>query len=101
MNVPVLGIVENMSVFCCPNCGHESPIFGEDGAKNMAEKLGYDLLAEVPLDMEVRDKTDSGQPLVIAAPDSKPAAVYRALADKVWDKISAPSEMGPVKIVIE
>lgn len=101
VNVPVLGVVENMSVFCCPNCGHEAPIFGKHGARTMAEELGYDVLAEVPLEMQVREMTDSGRPLVIAAPDSKAAAVYRTLADKVWEKITAPSEMGTVKIVIE
>lgn len=103
VNVPVLGVVENMSVFCCPNCGHESPIFGAHGARAMADELGYELLAEVPLEMEVREMTDSGRPLVIAAPDSKAAGVYRTLAEKVWDKISAPvpDGVGAVKIVIE
>jgi ATP-binding protein involved in chromosome partitioning len=103
VNVPVLGVVENMSVFCCPNCGHESHIFGSHGAAAMAEELGYDVLAEVPLELEVREMTDSGRPLVIGAPDSKAAAVYRGLAEKVWDKISAPvpDGSGAVRIVIE
>ena len=103
VNVPLLGVVENMSVFCCPNCGHESHIFGAHGAAVMAEELGYDLLAEVPLELDVRELTDSGRPMVIAAPDSKAAAVYRTLADRVWEKISAPAPeaTGPVKIVIE
>jgi len=101
VNVPVLGIVENMSVFCCPHCGKDSPIFGAHGARDMAATLGYDLLAEVPLDMQVREMTDSGRPLVVGAPDSKAAAVYRALAERVWTKIEAPRETGPVKIVIE
>lgn len=103
VNVDVLGVVENMSVFCCPNCGHESHIFGAHGAAAMAHELGYDVLAEVPLELEVRELTDAGRPLTIAAPDSKAAAVYRALADKVWAKISAPKPegLGAVKIVIE
>lgn len=103
VNVPLLGVVENMSVFCCPNCGHESHIFGAHGAKVMAEELGYDVLAEVPLELEVRENTDAGKPMVVAAPDSKAAAVYRTLADRVWDKISAPMPdgVGAVKIVIE
>lgn len=101
VNVPVLGVVENMSVFCCPSCGHESAIFGAHGAAAMADELGYDVLAEVPLELEIREHTDNGRPLVIAAPDSKAAGIYRAMAAKVWDKISVPSEVGAVKIVIE
>lgn len=103
VNVPVLGVVENMSVFCCPNCGHESHIFGAHGARGMAEELGYDVLAEVPLELEVRENSDAGKPMVVAAPDGKAAAVYRQLADRVWDKISAPvpDGVGAVKIVIE
>ncbi len=101
VNVPVLGVVENMSVFCCPKCGEESRIFGAHGARDMAVTLGYDLLAEVPLDMQVREMTDNGNPLVIAAPDSKAAAVYRGLADQVWRKVETPQPSAGVKIVIE
>lgn len=103
VNVPVLGVVENMSVFVCPNCDHESHIFGAHGAAGMAEELGYEVLAEVPLELEIREHTDSGRPLVIAKPDGKAAAVYRALADRVWEKINlvAAESAGPVRIVIE
>ena len=103
VNVPLLGVVENMSVFVCPNCNHESHIFGAHGAAAMAAELGFDLLAEVPLALEIRENTDAGRPLVIAAPDSAAAATYRALASKVWEKISAPVAEGggAVKIVIE
>ena len=103
VNVPVLGVVENMSVFVCPNCDHESHIFGAHGAAAMAEELGYEVLAEVPLELEIREHTDSGRPLVINKPDSKAAAIYRELADRVWAKIEMPvtGSTGPVKIVIE
>lgn len=103
VNVPVLGIVENMSVFCCPNCGHESHIFGAHGARSMAQQLGYDVLAEVPLELDIRENSDAGRPTVIAAPESAAAGIYRALASSVWDKITAPAPegSGAVRIVIE
>lgn len=102
VNVPVLGVVENMSVFVCPHCGGESHVFGAHGARGMAEELGYEVLAEVPLELEIREQTDSGRPLVVSKPDGKAAAVYRALAERVWAQVSAPkAEAGPVKIVIE
>ncbi|PZP39917.1 MAG: sodium:proton antiporter [Pseudomonas fluorescens] len=103
VNVDILGVVENMSVFCCPNCGHQTPIFGAHGARAMAEELHYDLLAEVPLELAIRERSDNGQPLVIAEPESPAAIIYRTLADKVWEKVTAPKaeSTGPVKIVIE
>ena len=102
VNVPILGLVENMSTFCCPNCGHASAIFGTEGTKNLAAQLGYDLLAEVPLEMPVRELTDSGTPVVIGAPDSLAAMAYRQLATRVWDKLSAPQTAPTsVKIVFE
>ena len=102
VNVPILGVVENMSVFCCPNCGHESAIFAKGGARDMAETLGYDLLAEVPLEMPVRELTDNGTPVVIGAPESKAAAAYRQLAESVWAKLQTPAAApSSVKIVFE
>lgn len=103
VNVPILGIVENMSVFCCPNCGHSTPIFAHGGAREMAAKLGVPLLAEVPLDVDIRENTDAGKPLVLGAPDSPAAAVYRAMAARVWDALQAQTKLahGPVRIVIE
>ncbi|MBI1309252.1 MAG: P-loop NTPase [Proteobacteria bacterium] len=103
VNVPVLGVVENMSVFVCPHCGEESHIFGAHGARAMADELGYEVLGEVPLDLDVREKTDGGQPVVVGAPDGAAAKVYRAMAAKVWEKITAPKPegSGAVKIVIE
>ena len=102
VNVPILGLVENMSVFCCPNCGHQSPIFGAHGTRTMAKELGYDLLAEVPLEMPVREHTDSGTPVVLGAPDSQAALCYRQLAEKVWAKLQTPTAApSSVKIVFE
>ncbi len=102
VNVPILGLVENMSVFCCPNCGTASPIFGAHGTRDLASSLGYDLLAEVPLEMPVRELTDSGTPVVIGAPDSLAAAAYRQLAARVWAKLQLPTAVpSSVKIVFE
>ncbi|MBI1363136.1 MAG: iron-sulfur cluster carrier protein ApbC [Proteobacteria bacterium] len=103
VNVPILGMVENMSVFICPNCGHEAHIFSHKGAEKAAEELQVPFLGAVPLDLQIREKTDSGKPLVISAPESKPAAIYREMAKKVTD-ILADNEARaaqPVKIVIE
>lgn len=102
VNVPILGLVENMSVFCCPHCGKDSAIFGAHGTRDLAASLGYDLLAEVPLEMPVREHTDSGRPVVIAAPDSKAAAAYRGLAAAVWERLQRPAATpSSVKIVFE
>ncbi len=103
VNVPIVGVVENMSVFCCPNCGHSSPIFGAHGARAMAEQLGYEVLGEVPLALEVRENRNAGKPLVLVEPDSPAAGVYRDMAARVWERLEALREAvpGPVKIVIE
>jgi ATP-binding protein involved in chromosome partitioning len=102
VNVPVLGIVENMSMFICPNCGTRSDIFGHGGAHREAERLGVPFLGEVPLEMLIRETSDSGLPIVATQPDSASAAAYRAIAAKVRDQLGAagPSKTAP-KIVIE
>ena len=87
VDVPVLGIVENMSYFLCPNCGERSDIFGHGGAKSEAEKLGVPFLGEVPLHMDIREKSDAGQPPVVSDPDSAHAEIYRDIATKVWAEI--------------
>ncbi len=87
VDVPVLGIVENMSYFCCPECGHRAEIFGHGGARTEAEKLGVSFLGEIPLDIEVRRRSDEGQPIVISDPDSHHAALYRDLAARVWTEV--------------
>jgi len=100
VNVPVLGIVENMSYFLCPHCGGRSDIFGHGGARAEAERLGVPFLGEVPLDMEIREKSDSGLPVVAANPDGPHAQTYRDIAARVRDGIAGASRAAP-KIVIE
>lgn len=83
VGVPVLGIVENMSVHVCSNCGHEEAIFGQHGGRDMAEQYNVPWLGALPLAMNIRSQTDSGVPTVIAAPDSKEAKIYHEIASRV------------------
>ena len=87
--VPVLGLVENMSYFCCPSCGHRAEIFGHGGARREAERMGTDFLGEIPLLLEIRTASDAGQPIAATAPDSPAAKAYEAIARQVWQKITA------------
>jgi ATP-binding protein involved in chromosome partitioning len=87
VNVPVLGIVENMSYFQCPHCGTRSDIFGHGGARHEAERLGVPFLGEVPLHMSIRVTSDSGTPVVQSEPDGPHAAIYRAIGAKVRDQL--------------
>jgi ATP-binding protein involved in chromosome partitioning len=100
VNVPVLGIVENMSTFICPHCGTRTDIFGHGGARLEAERLGVPFLGEVPLDIVIREKSDAGLPVVATAPDSVHAQVYRDIAARVRDGLQGASRQAP-KIVIE
>ena len=100
VNVPVLGIVENMSTFICPHCGTRSDIFGHGGARHEAERLDVPFLGEVPLDIVIREKSDAGMPVVATAPDSAHAQVYRDIAARVLDSLKGSSRPAP-KIVIE
>ena len=100
VNVPVLGIVENMSTFICPQCGARSDIFGHGGARREAERLNVPFLGEVPLDIAIREKSDSGSPVVATAPDSDYAKYYRDIAIRVRDGLATSSRPAP-KIVIE
>ncbi len=84
VDVPVFGIVENMSYFLCPNCGDRSEIFGHGGAREESKRLGIDFLGEVPLHLDIRSKSDSGHPVVVSQPDSEHAKSYRGIADKIW-----------------
>ena len=83
VDVPVLGIVENMSTFVCPNCSHESHIFGHGGARREAEKLGMEFLGEVPLDIQIRETSDEGRPVVVSQADGPQAQRYLEIAEKV------------------
>src|SRR5437764_8479616 len=100
VNVPVLGIVENMSTFICPNCGTRSDIFGQGGARHEAERLAVPFLGEVPLHMTIREKSDAGLPVVATEPDGPHAAIYRDIAAKVRDQLAGATRRAP-KIVIE
>ena len=100
VNVPVLGIVENMSMFICPHCGTRSDIFGHGGARHEAERLGVPFLGEVPLDIVIREKSDAGMPVVATAPDSAQAQAYREIAARVRDGLQGASRPAP-KFVIE
>lgn len=100
VNVPVLGLIENMSFFCCPNCNHRSDIFSHGGARREAERLGVEFLGELPLKLEIRELADAGTPIVMARPDSDEAQTYRRIARRVWEKAAAKAEAAP-KIVME
>ena len=101
VDVPVLGIVENMSYFMCPHCGGRSEIFTHGGARREAEKLGVDFLGEIPLDMKIRETSDGGRPIVVAEPDGAHAAAYRAIADKIWAKVGASAARPAPRIVVQ
>src|SRR5471032_2689035 len=102
VNVPVLGIVENMSYFICPQCGTRSDIFSHGAARHEAERLGVPFLGEVPLVMSIRETSDAGLPIVATKPDSLEAAAYRTIAARVRDELGGQSAAKPApKIVIE
>ena len=87
VNVPVLGIIENMSFFLCPHCGERSEIFGHGGARATAEELGSDFLGEIPLHIAIRETSDSGRPIVVSEPDSVHAKAYVDIAARLRIKI--------------
>jgi len=101
VNVPVLGIVENMSVFCCPNCGHRTPLFGQGGARAEAERLGVEFLGELPLTLAIRELSDAGTPIVADRPDTPEAEAYRAIARRMWAKVSGAAPQAGPRIVME
>ena len=89
VDVPVLGIVENMSYFQCPHCGERSEVFSHGGARREAERLGVPFLGEIPLDIAIRETSDGGRPIVAAEPDGAHAAAYREIAAQVLDRLDA------------
>ena len=102
VDVPVLGIIENMSYFVCPKCGERSDIFGHGGAKAEAEKLGIPFLGGVPLHMDIRATSDEGQPIVASSPDSPHAQIYRDIATRAWSELqdSSAARLEPPKLEI-
>ena len=101
VNVPVLGIVENMSYFCCPNCGQRSDVFGHGGARREAERLGVEFLGELPLKLSIRELADAGTPIVAAKPETEEAAAYRRIAMRMWEKLQGAGAKAGPRIVVE
>jgi ATP-binding protein involved in chromosome partitioning len=101
VNVPVLGLVENMSFFQCPHCGTRSDIFGHGGARHEAERLGIPFLGEVPLHIDIREKSDAGLPVVATEPGGVHAVIYRDIAAKVRDQLTGSPARPAPRIVIE
>ena len=103
VNVPVLGIIENMSYFLCPHCGERSEIFAHGGARKEAERLNTEFLGEVPLDLAIRETSDDGRPITVSQPGSTHAQLFREIAARLWQKVSgsdAPLRTPP-RIVVE
>ena len=103
VDVPVFGIVENMSYFLCPHCGGRSEIFGHGGARETAERLGVDFLGEIPLDIAIRETSDAGTPITMTQPESDHAKSYLRIAERVAEKIaaSADGQRSAPRIVIQ
>jgi ATP-binding protein involved in chromosome partitioning len=103
VNVPVLGIVENMSYFLCPHCGGRSDIFSHGGARREAARLGVEFLGEVPIDLAIRETSDAGSPITLAQPDSPYAKTFRDIAARIWAKVAgdAPARRAAPRIVVE
>ena len=95
VNVPVFGVVENMSYFICPHCGERSDIFSHGGARETAEKLGTSFLGEIPLHMRIRETSDAGTPIVVTDPDSPEAHAYLEVAERVAEKIDLALSLAP------
>ena len=104
VDVPVFGIVENMSYFICPHCSGRSEIFAHGGARVEAERLNCDFLGEIPLNIDIRTTSDGGSPIVVSQPESEYAKAYRDISDLVSDKIDqilATREVDAPNIVIQ
>jgi ATP-binding protein involved in chromosome partitioning len=102
VDVPVLGIIENMSYFVCPKCGERSDIFGHGGAEREAEKLNVPFLGAVPLHMEIRERSDTGQPIVATNPESIHAGIYRKIATRAWAGVeqSEGTRLAPPRLTL-
>jgi ATP-binding protein involved in chromosome partitioning len=100
VEVPILGIVENMATFVCPHCGTESHIFGHGGARKEAERLGVPFLGEVPLNMTLRETSDAGRPVVAVDPDGPAARIYKDIARQVWASLSGARAARPAPRIV-
>src|SRR3954464_2434357 len=101
VEIPILGIVENMATFVCPHCGTESHIFGHGGARHEAERLGVPFLGEVPLHMAIRENSDAGRPVVAVEPDGPHARAFKSIAAQVWAGLAGGRTRVAPRIVIE
>jgi ATP-binding protein involved in chromosome partitioning len=102
VDVPLLGVIENMSGFCCPNCKHITPIFGYGGARKEAERIAVPFLGEVPLDLHICETSDNGRPIVAVEPDSTHAKLFISMAHQIWLALSTQRVGKPApRIVIE
>ena len=100
VEVPILGLIENMSTFICPKCGEQSDIFGHGGARSEADRLGVPFLGEVPLHMDIRTNSDGGTPVVVSSPKGPHAEIYKQIADEVLARLDAETGSRP-QIVFE
>ena len=100
VDVPVYGIIENMSYFLCPHCNERSEIFSHGGVLRVAEALGTDFLGEIPLSTDIRETSDSGRPIVVSDPGNEHAKTYTAIAEKIWEKTGTEAVQAP-KIVVQ
>ncbi|MEL7428622.1 MAG: Mrp/NBP35 family ATP-binding protein, partial [Pseudomonadota bacterium] len=100
VEVPILGLIENMSTFICPKCGERSDIFGHGGAREEAEKLGMPFLGEVPLHIDIRTNSDAGTPVTACMPDGPHAEIYRSIAEKVVEQMEGSVTTRP-EIIFE
>ncbi len=96
VDIPILGVIENMAVHTCSQCGHQEHIFGQHGGERISADYGVPLLASLPLALSIREQTDAGQPTVVAEPDSPVAALYLAAATSVEEALAAQGD-GVVK----
>jgi len=102
VNIPLLGLIENMSSFRCPTCNRVTPIFGHDGARLEAERRGIPFLGDIPLDIHIRETSDDGRPIVATEPDSLHAKHYISIAREIWTLIASGAARRPApRIVIE
>ncbi|MGF9693230.1 iron-sulfur cluster carrier protein ApbC [Rhizobium sp. 0TCS1.26] len=101
VEVPLLGIIENMSYFLAPDTGNRYDIFGHGGAKAEAERIGVPFLGEVPLTMDIRERSDAGTPVVVSDPESASALIYREIAAKVWEELTGRKQRAAPSIVFD
>ncbi len=95
VNVPVLGVVENMSLHVCSNCGHAEPIFGEGGGERVAALYQTEVIGRLPLKLSIRERSDSGRPSVVAEPDGEVAGYFKAMAERVDQQLGTAVRKGP------